>query len=272
MPSLQAEPSPLSSLLRRFRAARRMSQLEVALTCDISARHLSFLETGRASPSREMVIQLAEGLCLPLSERNALLQAAGFAAIYPASPLSSEALAPFRDILSEMMERHAPYPALLCDRHWTLIDANPTARLMLNALKDDPGEANVIRIFTESRAAESAIVNYAEMLGEMLGRIRLEALGAAGDPVLEGLLERLQEASARHPVTGGSRPRSPLVPLIMRTPSGELRFLSTVAQFGTSEDVTVRDLRLELLFPADETTRAAMISLAASLPGKAPFP
>jgi transcriptional regulator with XRE-family HTH domain len=245
-------------LLRRYRTARRLSQLDLALACDISARHLSFLETGRASPSREMVLQLSEGLLLPLGARNSLLQAAGFASVFPASPLVSEALGPFRRILTEMMERHAPYPALLCDRHWNVLDASPVAKVLLGALQDDPAETNLIRMLTSSRAAEVAIMNFAEMLAEMQGRIHLEALEAADDEVLTSLLSELEAATARHPLPPGHTLRSPLVPLTLRTAAGELSFLSTIAHFGTSEDVTVRDLRLELLFPADEATRAAL--------------
>lgn len=252
-------------LLRRYRAARRLSQLDLALTCEISARHLSFLETGRASPSREMVLQLSEGLLLPLGARNSLLQAAGFASVYPASPLTSEALGPFRRVLTEMMARHAPYPALLCDRHWNVLDASPVAKMLLVALQDDPGQTNLIRMLTGSRAAEAAIVNLADMLLEMQSRIQLEALEAGDDPVLTELLSALEAAVARNPLPAAQTPRSPVVPLVLRTPAGELRFLSTIAHFGTSEDVTIRDLRLELLFPADDTTRSALEEIAASL-------
>jgi transcriptional regulator with XRE-family HTH domain len=245
-----------------------MSQLDLALACNISARHLSFLETGRASPSREMVLELAEGLVLPLGERNALLQAAGFAALFPASPLASDVLGPFREMLSEMMARHAPWPALLCDRHWNVLEANPAAVLLLSSLRAGSSEANLIRILTASEAAEAAIVNYAEMLAEMQGRIRLEALEAAADPVLDDMLESLCSACARHGISPGLHTRSPLLPLILRSPAGELRFLSAIAQFGTSEDVTVRDLRLELLFPADDATKAAIRSIAAEAPGQ----
>ena len=129
------ETGPFAAALRRARAARRMSQLDLALTCDVSARHLSFLESGRARPSREMVLQLAHGLLLPLGSQNALLQAAGFAPVFPASPLDSAALGPFRAVLDEMIARHSPYPALLCDRHWTILDANPTARALLTPLR-----------------------------------------------------------------------------------------------------------------------------------------
>ena len=256
-----SESDAFAGLLRRFRSARRMSQLDLALTCEISARHLSFLETGRAKPSREMVLQLASGLVLPLGSQNTLLQAAGFAPIFPASPLESEALGPFRAVLQEMMDRHAPWPAILCDRHWRMRDANASAMALLGPLQAESGETSLIRMLTDSPVAETLVANLPEVIHEMHGRIALEALEAGNDPVLRDLLAALDVAGQRHPLPGGA-PRRPLVPLLVNTPAGQLSFLSTVAHFGTSEDVTVRDLRLELLFPADEPTRAAMRALA----------
>ncbi len=241
-----------------------MSQLELALDCSVSARHLSFLETGRAKPSREMVLQLSDGLVLPLASRNALLQAAGYAALFPASPLESEALRPFRAVLQEMMDRHAPFPAILCDRHWQIRDANATAAALLAPLRSEAEETSLVRMLTDTPAAEAMIANLPEVIHEMRGRIALEALEAGHDPALQALLGALDSASQRHPVPG-SAIRRPLVPLIVNAPGGQLSFLSTIAHFGTSEDVTVRDLRLELLFPADEPTRATMQALAESL-------
>ena len=247
--------------LKRYRAARRMSQLDLALSCDVSARHVSFLETGRAQPSRDMVLQLSAGLLLPLGARNALLQAAGFAPVFPASPLDSAALQPFRAILEEMMARHTPNPAMLCDRHWTIRNANPTAQALLGALHSGEGEMNAIRLLTESPLAAEIIVNLPDVIEEMHGRLQLEALEAGTDPILVEMIAGLDAARSRHPVTA-SRPRQPILPLILKTPLGELSFLSTVAHFGTSEDVTIRDLRLELLFPADDATREAIAALA----------
>jgi len=239
-----------------------MSQLDLALECDVSARHLSFLESGRAQPSRDMVLQLAAGLMLPLGARNAMLQAAGFAPVFPASPLDSDVLGPFRAILSEMIARHAPNPALLCDRHWTVRDANAPARALLAALHADGDEMNVVRMLARSPHAPQAVANYAEVLEEMSARLRLEAMEAVDDPVLIALMREVETAKARHPHPASSAPRSPLVPLVFNAPGAPLRFLSAIAHFGTSEDVTVRDLRLELLFPADDHTRAAMAALA----------
>lgn len=254
------DAGPFAAALRRYRRARRMSQLDLALECGVSARHLSFLESGRAQPSRDMVLHLAEGLTLTRGAANALMHAAGFAPVYPASPLDSAALGPLRAVLEEMMARHAPNPVLLCDRHWTILDANASARALLSALHDGAGAMNIIRMLTGSPMASAAIANYAEVLHEMAERIELEALEAAGDPVLDDLAEALRAACARHPAP--PRPRRPLVPVTLNSPAGPLSFLSAVTHFGTSEDVTVRDLRLEFLFPADDATRAAMAALA----------
>lgn len=253
---------PFAAALRARRRARRMSQLDLALASGLSARHLSFLETGRARPSRDSVLALAEALALPLGAQNALLHAAGFAAAFPAGDLNSEALAPFRSALLEMAARHAPYPALICDRRWTLIEANPAAAALLGPLRA-AGEDNLILMLTNSSAAPDAIVNYAEVVHEMTARIRLEAQEACEDAFYLGLLDSLAAAAARHPFAAPSA-RRPVAPIVLRTPAGELRFLSLIAHFGTSEDVVVRDLRLELFFPADDHTRAAAAALAAS--------
>ena len=257
---LVARP-PFASALRRHRISRRLSQLELSLEYGISARHLSFLETGRAQPSRDMVMQLADGLMLPLGTRNALLQAAGFSAAFPASQLDSEALKPFREMLSEMISRHAPNPAMLCDRHWNILEANPAAAALLSGLGNGPGPYNAVRILTDNPAASGTIANLPDVLSEMSARIRLEAMGAGDDDVLLDHLAALESACTRHPVEAAS-PRSPIVPLIVNSPLGQIRFLSTIAHFGTSEDVTVRDLRLELLFPADNATRQALAQFA----------
>ena len=262
--------TPFASALRRYRASRRMSQLELALSCNVSARHVSFLETGRAQPSREMVLTLAEGLNLPPGTQNALLQAAGFAAAFPASTLASDTLTPFRHILNEMMTRHAPNPALLCDRHWNLIDASPAAKTLLAPFMSTDGhgdgngnaQINLIRMMVEHPLAEGFIENLPEVAAELHARIQLEALEAGADDQLNALLDVLDRTLARFPVPHAA-PRRPVVPIILKAGDLRLSFLSVITQFGTSEDVTIRDLRLELLFPADDLTGSVMKDLAA---------
>jgi transcriptional regulator with XRE-family HTH domain len=257
-------PDTFGAALRAWRQARGLSQLDLALAADASPRHLSFLETSRARPSRDMVLTLADAMVLPRTARNTLLIAAGFAPLYPVTPLDAAALEPLRAALQEMMQRHAPFPAMLCDRYWTILDANRSARALLSPMHGVGAEMNVVRMLTQSPLAPEMIVNYLEVLREMADRIRLEALEAGRDAVLSGHVRDLEETIRRQPAAALKQPepRRPLVPLIVRTPVGEWRFLSTIAHFGTSEDVTVRDLRLELLFPADVATRAALLAAA----------
>jgi len=260
---LARDPGPFGLALKRYRTARRMSQLDLALECDVSARHVSFLESGRALPSREMVEHLASGLVLPRQAQNSLLQAAGFSPAYPTTPLDSSVLEPFRAMMSEMMARHAPYPAILVDRYWTIKDANPVAFALLGPLHEGDGPMNVVHMLA-SPLARTAIVNLPDVLDEMLGRIQLEALEAIDDPAFIGLMSTLEVACAQYPVTAKRGGRDPIVPLIVSTPFGELHFLTAIAHFGTSEDVTVRDLRLELLFPANDTTKAILADIPSS--------
>jgi transcriptional regulator with XRE-family HTH domain len=255
----QGAGAEFCTLLREWRRARGLSQLELALEADVSTRHVSFLESGRAQPSRAMTMQLAEALLLPRAAINALLASAGFAAAFPATPLSAETLAPFRAMLDEMMRRHAPYPALVCDRHWTIIDANATARALLGPLHDGSDEMNVVRMLCGAPAS-AAIENLGEVLTEMWGRIRLEAMEAGPDPINAELLSMLKAAITQTPAPPTAA-RRPIVPIRLRAPGGVLSFLTAIAHFGTSEDITLRDLRLELLFPADEATAAALRAL-----------
>jgi transcriptional regulator with XRE-family HTH domain len=247
--------------LRRWRTARRMSQLDLALASDISTRHLSFLETGRARPSRDMVLKLGEALLAPRAAQNELLRAAGFAPLFPATPLDDDALGPFRVVLSEMMARHDPWPAMLCDRHWTIRDANASARRLLAPLHGEAGEMNIIRMLTQAPLARTLIANWPEVIHEMAARIRLEALEAGYDPVLNALLDDLDRAVAGLGPRPSTSHRQPLAPVILQSGEGRLSFLSTVAHFGTSEDITIRDLRLELLFPADDATKRALMAM-----------
>ena len=250
------DPGPFGTALKAARSGRRVSQLALSLDAGVSSRHLSFLESGRAMPSREMVMTLAEALALPLSARNQLLNAAGFASAFPASPLSSEAIAPFRQILQTMMANHAPFPALLCDRHWNVLEASPSAAAMLAPFLDGwAGSPNVFRLTACHPRAPDLIANLGQVLHESLERLALEQSLAGDDPVLAELIAVTRAAAARHPYR--ARTRSPVLPVSYRGPDGPLSFLSVVAQCGTSEDVTVRDLRLELMFPADAATRAA---------------
>jgi transcriptional regulator with XRE-family HTH domain len=249
--------------LRFWRGVRRMSQLELALDAGISSRHLSCLESGKARPSRDMVLKLADVLLLARTTRNDLLHQAGFAPAFPANRLDDASLAPLDQALNDMLANHAPWPAIVCDRHWNTIRATPSARLLLDLLApgtSDGRQPNLIALLIDSPAAADVIVNLDDMRWEMLARLRQETLEAGADPVLAGLEARLRAT------LGATQPpadrRRALVPLHVRAMGTELQFLTAIAHFGTSEDVVVRDLRIELFFPADDATRTLMASLS----------
>jgi transcriptional regulator with XRE-family HTH domain len=258
-PDTEAAADSFASAMQFWRRARRMSQLELSLEAGVSARHISFLESGRAKPSREMVLTLCEALLLPRAVRNGLLKAAGFTSAFPETALGLAALEPLEQALQEMLANHAPWPALVCDRHWNIIQTNPAASLLLASLQTD-GPANIITMICDSPAASDLIVNLDEIRWELLARIRLEALEAGRDPQLAALEARLRD------VLEGSKPsesaRRPLVPVKVRAFGVELAFLTAIAHFGTSEDVVVRDLRVELMFPADQQSRDVLEALA----------
>src|SRR3954451_9439158 len=222
-------------LLRDWRARRRLSQMELALDADVSARHLSFVETGRSKPSREMVLQLAEHLEVPLRERNALLLAAGYAPAYGERPLGDEAMAPVREALERLLKGHEPFPAVAVDRQWELVAANDPALALLTdgvapELLEPP--ANTLRISLHPDGLAPRIANLAEYSSHLLHLVARESAGTA-DPALGGLHEEL----SGYPGVGSSpRRRDPanslLLPLRLETPDGpDLTFFSTIARF-----------------------------------------
>jgi transcriptional regulator with XRE-family HTH domain len=247
-------------LLRDWRSRRRLSQMELALDADVSARHLSFVETGRSKPSRELLLQLAEHLEVPLRERNALLLAAGYAPAYAERPLGDEAMAPVLEALERLLKGHEPFPAVAVDRQWELVSANAPALALLTDgiaphLLEPP--ANTLRISLHPEGLAPRIVNLAEYSSHLLHLVDREA-AATGDPALVALREEL----AGYPgVDARPRPHDPaeslFIPLRLRGPNGaELSFFSTIARFGTALDVTVAELAIESFFPADEATAA----------------
>ncbi len=259
---LNTAPQPtVGNLIREWRQRRRLSQLDLACDAEISTRHLSFLETGRAQPSRAMLLKLADQLDVPLRARNTLLTVAGFAASYPERPLDAPALEPARRAVDLVLRGHEPFPAIAVDRHWTLIAANgAVAPLIAGAA---PGllapPVNVLRLSLHPEGIAPRIENLGEWRGHLLLRLR-QQLAASADPILAGLLDELESYPGRASAT---RPRDDLagvaVPLRLRDGDGRvLSFLSTTTVFGTPADVTLSELALECFFPADETTRAAL--------------
>lgn len=261
----QAAP-PAGVLLRQWRRHRRLSQLELSIRAEVSSRHLSFLETGRAAPSREMLLHLAETLEVPLRERNALLLAAGYAPVYPASPWGSAQLAEVRAAVQQVLTGFEPYPALAVDRHWHLLDQNRTVELLI---RDAAAElltppTNVLRVSLHPAGLAPQIANHGEWRAHLLGRLRRQ-VDATADPRLADLYQELRSYPCADPVPDVELPGPGdiVVPLRLRFGEDELALLSTSTVFGTPLDVTVAELAVEAFFPADRATAGI---LAAALP------
>ncbi len=269
-----SQSQPIGALLRHWREQRRLSQMALALDANISTRHLSFLETGRAQPSREMVLRLAEHLRVPLREQNALLLAAGFAPQYPQRPFADDSLRSAREMVQRVLDGHAPYPALAVDRYWNLQAANRALMPLLAgvdaALLEPP--VNVLRLSLLPHGLAPQIVNLPEWRAHLLARLRHEA-DLTADAHLWALLAELSDAeptprrSARSVTVAASSPGQQLaVPLILETTLGRLRFISTTMVFGSAVDVTLSELAIESFFPADQETVSALNRLD-ELPG-----
>lgn len=244
-------------MLRDWRQKRRLSQLNLSLSADVSSRHLSFLESGRSAPSRSMVLQLSECLDLPLSARNAFLVAAGFAPIYSRTPLDAQQLAPVRAALTRMMQAHSPAPALIVDHHWTVLDANRTGALLLGG--DWQHDASLIDRLVDEPTLRAPILNWPEVAAVMMGRLRSESRRAGGDPRLDALADRLVP-HADDPL--GIDPAQPILTLRYQTPLGEIALFTTIAELSSAQDLTLRELRLEIFFPADAESEARLDQIA----------
>ncbi|HET7217658.1 MAG TPA: helix-turn-helix transcriptional regulator [Vicinamibacterales bacterium] len=256
----------IGAALRRWRQRRHLSQLDLACDAEISARHLSFVETGRATPSREMVLHLAEQLDVPLRERNALLVAAGYAPVFAERPLNDPALEAARKAVELVLQGHEPYPALAVDRRWILIAANATAmRLMGNvdaALLQPP--VNVLRVSLHPSGLAPQIANLPEWRAHIVSRLRRQ-IDLTADAVLEELLAEIRSYPAAASDTTAPDPYAGvIIPLKLKTPEGVLGFLSTTTVFGTPVDITLSELAVEAFFPADRATADALRSAAAA--------
>lgn len=260
---------PVGDLLKEWRQRRRMSQLQFACEAEISTKHLSFLETGRSQPSRDMVLRLAELLDVPLRERNALLVAAGFAPVFPERALDDPQMAIARQAIDMVLKGHEPYPALAVDRYWNLVAANNAVGLMLTgvdaALLTDP--INVLRVSLHPNGLAPRIANFIEWRTHVLARLR-QQIDVSADAKLEALHcelaeyplpERDASGASRH---DASEPRheyaSMVVPLQFVTPQGVLSFFGTTTMFGTPVEVTLSELAIESFFPADAATAEAL--------------
>jgi transcriptional regulator with XRE-family HTH domain len=250
-------------LLKEWRRRRHMSQLDLSLEADVSARHLSFIETGRSRPSADMVLHLAEQLDVPLRDRNQLLLAAGYAPAYGQRDLDAPEMGPVRAALDRVLAGLMPNPALVIDRHWGLVAANDaTFALVGDAaphLMEPP--VNVLRLSLHPDGLAPKIVNLGEWRAHLLDRLGREAV-LSGDPALAALHEELAAYPCDAPAHAPDLEAGAIaVPLRVRVDGAELSFISTVTTFGTALDVTVSELSIESFFPADAATADALRSL-----------
>ncbi|ABE45499.1 helix-turn-helix domain-containing protein [Polaromonas sp. JS666] len=258
-------PQPFGDHLRHWRRHRRLSQLDLAHEAEISTRHLSFVETGRSVPSREMVLRLSERLDIPLRERNALLVAAGYAPMYRERPLHDPALDSARQAVELLLKSHEPYPALAIDRHWNLVAANRMVpHLMAGAdasLLQAP--VNVLRLSLHPLGLAPKIANLAQWRAHLFERLR-QQITATADPVLVALREELkaypepEDAASLH--LDGEH-AGVVMSFKFITPAGVLSFISTTTIFGSPVDVTLQELAMETFFPADDFTRKTLQTL-----------
>jgi transcriptional regulator with XRE-family HTH domain len=253
----------VGGLVRAWRAQRQLSQLALATEAEISQKHLSFIESGRSAPSREMVLHLADHLDVPLRERNAMLLAAGYAPIYRERALDDPALERARAAVERVLQAHEPYPALTVDRHWTMISANAAVVPLIAAV--DPQlvkpPVNVMRLSLHPRGLAPLIVNLGEWRAHLMDRLRRQ-LRLTREPVIDALVKELSGYPAGAARDGDRQPQSHqdeiAVPLRLRTHAGVLSFFSTITVFGTPVEITLSELSLEAFYPADEATAAAM--------------
>ncbi|MEZ0089305.1 helix-turn-helix domain-containing protein [Streptacidiphilus sp. EB129] len=249
--------------LRGHRSRRRLSQLDLALRAGTTQRHLSFIESGRSVPGRDMVVRLAESLELPLRERNDLLLTAGYAPAYPQSGLDSGRLAPVLTALTHILTGHQPYPALVIDRRGDLVAANDAFGLLTAGASADllRPPLNVYRLALHPQGLAPRIANFAEWARHVLDGLRRETLRNPDAALAELLTELQSYVPDQEP--GGDH-LGFAVPLRLSSPGGELRLMTTISTFATAVDVTVAELRLEAFLPADEETAALLAGSASA--------
>lgn len=247
------------SLLREWRQRRRLSQLELACEAEISTRHLSFVETGRSAPSREMVLRLADQLAIPMRERNVLLVAAGYAPVYAEKALTDPALAAARKAVDLFLESHKPYPAFAIDRHWNVVASNRAVPGMYAGVAEFllKPPLNGLRLTLHPQGLAPRIVNFPEWRTHLLARVRRQ-IRMSADPVLGAMLQEFLQYP--NVPTSSEEPSHQMaefavgVPLRISTEAGELSFFGMTTVFGTPVDITLAELALEFFLPLDDVT------------------
>lgn len=267
MTSIQHSPfpkagAPIGPLLQYWRKTRNLSQLGLAHEADVSPRHICFIETGRAKPSREMVLLLCDVLDVPLRERNGLLLAAGFAPIYAETPLEAPELGAVQSALLAILRQQEPYPAVVMNRSWDLSQSNDAARRFFGMLlgeKVQGGPANIIRMMFSPEGLRPFVTNWEAVAESLLQRLRRETVGGVIDPATASLLDEVlnyADVPKRLRLPDPGRPMLPVIPVCFSKDGQAFNFFSTVTTLGTPQDVTLQEMRIECFFPADAETEA----------------
>lgn len=267
---MSASPTPIGQMLRRWRTARHMSQLDLAGEAEVSTRHISFIENGRSKPSREMVLLLSSVLEVPLRERNTMLLAAGFAPAYRETDLDAPEMAQVKRTLDLMLTNAEPFGAVVMDRRWDLVMSNEAATRTTALLCDDPtkvlaaGKPNMMRILFHPAGLRASIANWHEVAREVLGRAVREAHTSGLSEqraVLDEVLRYPDIPADLRSVDLGQAPAI-LVPVIFRKGAFEASVFSTITTLGTAQDITLQELVIEVFYPADAASEAALRALA----------
>jgi transcriptional regulator with XRE-family HTH domain len=253
----------VGEMVRAWRERRRLSQLDLAMQAEISTRHLSFVETGRSQPSREMIVRLSEQLALALDERNRLLLAAGFAPLYRRTPLEAPSMAPVREAVRRILSGHEPYPAVAVDPLWNLLDGNAAVAVLTEGVAPELLEppVNGLRVTLHPNGMAPSILNLAQWRKHLLSRLRYRVAASRSDEgrALLAELESYPGGETRYDEVDAIA-----VPLRLHTSYGELRFYSAVTTFGGPLDVALEELALEAFYPADEATASILWARAAT--------
>lgn len=260
--------SPIGALLREWRAARHLSQLDLALETGISTRHLSCVETGKARASRDTVSRLADALGMPLRERNALLHAAGFAAMHPERPLAAPALDRVRQAVDLILAHQEPYPAFVISRHWDVLATNAAAvRVGQMLMEGRPGRhLNLLHQIFDPGDFRPVIANWHEVAARFIRHLHDDLAANPTDRRTQQLLDEMfayPDVPARWREREPGEEPSPIVTFTFRSKFGELRFFETFTTFAAPYDVTLDELRIDCTFPADDHTAAVCAELAA---------
>ncbi|HEX9522393.1 MAG TPA: helix-turn-helix domain-containing protein [Reyranella sp.] len=271
--TLASQPDMFGPMLRTWRRRRGASQLALALQSGVSQRHVSFLESGRAKPSREMVVQLTTALDVPLRQRNTMLLAAGFAPVYRETSLGAPELTPVRQAIDRMLKQQEPYPAVVIDRLWNLLDANEAAMAFTVFLNEGPPpppppgkQPNLLRSLLDPKGLRPKLTNWEEVARYLVSTTYAEILADGGEPKALAFIEEVMAypdvpASFRK-LRFEERP-APVLTLDYIVGGKSLSVFTTIATLGTPQDVTLQEVRIECFFPADDRSDALFKSLAA---------